>query len=208
VRYDTPGGAAAYRDKYRRSLLRRLSSRRELALVDRALAQAAAYGRILDIPCGAGRLGPTLLRRAVRLVSADLSLPMIREARAALAVPTHAHRALFARTAAEALPFPDGTFDAVLCHRLIHHLADPAARARLLREMRRVAARWVVLSFHDATAPKRRFQGNRTRTRVALAPDALAREAAAAGLVLVPPVRRLNGWFSLLAVALFRVEPR
>jgi SAM-dependent methyltransferase len=208
VRYDTPGEAAAYRDKYRRSLVRRLSSRRELSLVGRALAQAASYGRILDVPCGAGRLGPTLLRRAVRLVAADLSLPMVREARTALALPAHARRALFARAAAEALPFADGAFDTVLCHRLLHHLAEPAARARLLAELRRVASRWVILSFHDASAPRLRFRGARPRSRVALLPDELAREAAAVGLSLVPPVRRLNGWFSLLAVGLFRAAPR
>jgi hypothetical protein len=43
---------------------------------------------------------------------------------------------------------------------------------------------------------------------VALAPDEVAAEARELGLVLVPPVRRLCGWFSLLAVALLRVEPR
>jgi ubiquinone/menaquinone biosynthesis C-methylase UbiE len=179
-----------------------------LSLVYAALAQASASGRMLDCPCGTGRLGPVLLRRAVRLVEADLSAPMLHEARTALAVPARAGRVGFLRATAEALPFPEGAFDVVICHRLLHHMADPAARARLLGEAARVAGRWVVLSFHDATALKRRLQGRRARRRVALTPAALEQEAAKHGLALIPPVRRVCGWFSLMAVALFRVEPR
>lgn len=206
--YGTAGGAAEYREKHRRSLLRRLASRREVSLFHRALGQAAAYGRILDCPCGAGRLGPVLLRRAVRLVAADLSGAMLREAGMALAAPARSARVAFVRAAGESLPFPDGAFDAVVCSRLLHHLAEPERRARLLRELARVSGRWVVLSFHDATALKRRLQGRRPRSRVALSPAELSARAAEEGLVLVPPVRRVNGWFSLVAVALFRVKPR
>lgn len=206
--YGTAEGAARYREKHRRSLVRRLANRRELSLVDRALRQAAAYGRVLDCPCGAGRLAPVLLRRAVRLVATDLSGPMVREAAAALARGAAARRVAFVRASAQALPFPAGAFDTAVCSRLLHHLADPGERAALLRELARVAGRWVVLSFHDATALKRRLQGKRPRSRVALTPEQLAAEAAAAGLVLVPPVRRVHGWFSLVAVALFRVKPR
>jgi len=208
VDYGTAEGAAQYREKHRGSFVRRLASRRELSLVYRALAQASASGKILDNPCGAGRLGPVLLRRAVRLVGTDLSRAMIREARTALAVPARAGRVAFARAAADALPFPKGAFDVVVCSRLLHHVTDPEARARLLQELARVAGRWVVLSFHDATTLKRRLQGDRPRRRVALTPAQLEAEAARPGLILVPPVRRVCGWFSLMAVALFRVEPR
>ena len=207
MEYGSAEGAAAYAEKHRRSFLRRLANRRELSLFDRALAQAAAYGKVLDCPCGAGRLGPVLLRRAVRLFAADLSPAMLREAGTSLAAPARAGRVAFVRSAAEALPFARGAFDVAVCSRLLHHLPDPAARARLLRELARVSSRWIVLSFHDATAPKRRFRGTRPRHRVALVPRDLADEASKQGLLLVPPVRRLNGWFSLVAVALFRVEP-
>jgi SAM-dependent methyltransferase len=208
VNYGSAADAVAYREKHRRSLVRRLASRREVSLFDRALAQAAAYGKVLDCPAGAGRLGPVLLRRAVRLLACDLSSPMLAEARGALAAPARAGRVAFVRARAEALPFPNGAFDVVVCSRLLHHLPDPAARARLLFELRRVAGRWVVLSFHDATALKRKIRGKRPRSRVALTPLELADEGAAAGLALVPPVRHVCGWFSLVAVALFRVGAR
>jgi ubiquinone/menaquinone biosynthesis C-methylase UbiE len=208
VEYGTAEGAAAYREKHRRSFLRRLASRRELSLFDRALAQAAAYGKVLDCPCGAGRLGPVLLRRAVRLTAADLSGPMLVEARGALAAPARSGRVGFVRSAAHSLPFPKGAFDVAVCSRLLHHVVDPGERARLLRELARVAGRWVVLSFHDADALKRRLQGKRRRSRIALTHAEISAEAAKEGLVLVPPVRRVHGWFSLVAVGLFRVEPR
>jgi len=131
---------------------------------------------------------------------------MLHEALAALAGPVRDGRVALVRTPAETRPFPDGAFETVACSRLIHHLADPSARARLLGELARVAGRWVVLSYHDASTAKRRLQGNRPRRRVALTPAQLAAEASAAGLVLVPPIRRVNGWFSLVAVALLRVE--
>lgn len=49
--------------------------------------------------------------------------------------------------AAERLPFPDQTFDAATAIATIHHWQDPIAG---LREMRRVAARVVVLTFDPA----------------------------------------------------------
>jgi SAM-dependent methyltransferase len=48
------------------------------------------------------------------------------------------------RGVAEALPFPDGAFDAALAVLTVHHWSDPVAG---LREMRRVARRQVVLFF-------------------------------------------------------------
>ena len=50
------------------------------------------------------------------------------------------------------LPFRDGTFTAVVCVRLLHHLADRASRTALVRELVRVSAGLVVLSFWDAAS--------------------------------------------------------
>ncbi len=207
-RYGSEGGAAAYRRKYDRSLLRRWSNRRELHVVDRALTEAGTRGRVLDCPCGAGRLVPTLLGHAEHVSATDASGAMVDEARDALATEAAAGRVAFTVASVESLPFPDDHFDTAVCHRLIHHVADPAERARMLSELARVAKRRVVLSFNDATTFKHRLQmrRGRARRRVAFEPDALWTEAAACGLHVLGTPRRLNGYFSLVAIAVLGVE--
>ncbi len=207
-RYASPQGAAAYRDKYRRSVLRRLSGARELAVVRRAIARARVRGHVLDCPCGAGRLVPTILERAERVTAADRSPAMLDVARVELARYAGAGRVAFAVAGAQALPFETDAFDAAVCHRLIHHVADPAARHAILSELARVSRGPVVLSFNDASTLKMRLQGlrGRRRRRIAWRPEALAEEARAAGLVLRGRVRRLAGAFSLVAVGVFAHE--
>jgi SAM-dependent methyltransferase len=207
-RYGSPEGAAAYRRKYEASLTRRWSNRRELRAVDRALTRAAASGRLLDCPCGAGRLTPTLLGHAEHVTAVDLSPTMVAEARDALAVQARAGRVDFAVASADRLPFPDAAFDTVVCHRLLHHLGLAADRAAVLREVRRVARRRVVLSFSDASTWKARIQGlgGVKRRRSVLTPAEIEREARAVGLLLDGPPLRLATLFSTVAVAVFRVE--
>jgi ubiquinone/menaquinone biosynthesis C-methylase UbiE len=203
-RYLSPSGAAAYRGKYERSLSRRLSHRREMRMVLRALRRAGAKGRVLDCPCGAGRLAPTLLRLADHVTCTDLSPAMVAEARDALSsVPTS--RVSFEVAPANQLPFEDRAFDTAVCHRLIHHMNDPAERAGVLREMARVARRRVVISFSDDTTWKAKSQHRRgvARRRHALTPEALCAEAAAFGLTPIGRPMRLNPFFSLVAVMVF-----
>ncbi len=206
-RYLSPSGAAAYRGKYERSLSRRLSHRREMRMVLRALRRAEVKGRVLDCPCGAGRLAPTILRMADHVTCTDLSPAMVAEARDALdTVPES--RVSFAVAPAGELPFDDDTFDTAVCHRLIHHMNDPAERAAVLSEMARVASRRVVISFSDDTTWKARSQHRRgvARRRLALTPDALCAEAAPFGLVPVARPLHLSPFFSLVAVMVFAVD--
>jgi len=182
--YKEPARAAHYRAKYRASWLRRLSHRRERALLRRALA-AGPHETVLDCPCGAGRM------LGLATAGADLSLAMVREARA------HAGCRQLATARADALPFPDGAFDAALCHRLLHHVHEPEARRAILRELARVARHAVVVSYWDARARPRR----RPSRRSVLAPGELAADAGAAGLRVAGPVRFVAHRFSALAVA-------
>jgi len=206
-RYRSSSGAAAYRRKYERSWTRRLSNRRELSIVDRALNRAGAKGRILDCPCGAGRLTPTLLLYADHVTCADISEAMVEEARNAMAPIEQAGRVDFVVAPAAALPFEEDAFDTAVCHRLIHHMAEAGERADVLAEMARVARRRVVLSFSDDSTWKGRSQRRRgvARKRHALLPDALYEEARVHGLEPIGRPMRLNGLFSLVAVAVFAV---
>ncbi len=90
----------------------------------------ASGGRIIDIGCGFGRLADCYIGRFRRAVMLDGSLPLLRRAReksggSGLCVAADVCR----------LPFKEGTFDAALMVRVLHHLPRPEA---CLSEVRRV----------------------------------------------------------------------
>jgi SAM-dependent methyltransferase len=87
---------------------------------------------VLNVGAGAGSYEPT--DRAVLALEPS---PVMIAQRAPDAPPVVLGRA-------EALPFPDGAFDAVLALLTVHHWGDVDAG---LRELRRVAARQVVLTW-------------------------------------------------------------
>jgi SAM-dependent methyltransferase len=111
-----------------------------IAPVMRAVGALGAR-TVLDVGSGAADIPLALVadagRRGVelRVTCLDRSDQMLAIARRR----TAEHPALaFVRADGEALPFPDGAFDAVTCTLALHHFEPPAARA-LLRELRRVA---------------------------------------------------------------------
>ena len=204
-RYGSRAGAEAYARKFQRSPVRRLSNRRELALLRQALERAGTADDALDVPCAAGRLVPVLLERVRVVTAVDLSPAMVEVARQALAEPLGKGQVAVWQGSAEALPFADRAFDTAVCWRLLHHLTDRAARLRVLSELARVSRRAVVLSFADAGTVKARLQALRGRNRrcAKLSREALSAEAAEAGLAL-EATTRLSSCFSLVAAAVLR----
>jgi len=97
---------------------------------------------VLDVPCGTARLRPAIEGGGCTWFGLDVSASMLTSAAAE-------GRPLL-RGDVEALPFPDDAFDAVVCCRLLHHLADPAVFARTVGELVRVSRHLVVASFWDA----------------------------------------------------------
>jgi SAM-dependent methyltransferase len=87
---------------------------------------------VLDIACGAGYGSALLARHAARVVGADLSQPAIDHARARYAAVPHLE---FRQADCAALPFPDGSFDAVVSFETLEHIA---AQEAFLDEVRRV----------------------------------------------------------------------
>lgn len=208
ARYRSASGASAYRNKYRGSLSRRLSNRRELSIVARALTRAKTSGRVLDCPCGAGRLTPTLLAFADHVTCVDLSESMVDEAKDVLAGAAADGHVDFAVASASALPFDDNTFDTAVCHRLVHHMETPEERGTVFAEMARVAQRRVVCSFSDDSTWKARSQHRRAvkRRRYPLQPEQFFEEVRAHGLDPEGPLLHLNGFCSLVTIAVLRVE--
>jgi len=161
---------------------------KEEAIVSPWLDDLPRGAAILDIPCGTGRWIPTMTGRGFRYFGADISQAMVTEARSITGPPQVAGM-LVADLAH--LPFPDGTFDAVILWRLLHHVPDTQTRQRLLGEAARVTRNKVILSFHHplsftyaAKVVRRELFGFKQGGR-GITHWQLTREAAAAGLRVV-----------------------
>ena len=149
---------------------------RRFAILDEAQrAIARGVDRALEIGCGTGRLLATLEARSV--IGVDVS--------AALLVRAKARRLVVARADAHALPFADGSFDAVLAGNAVFRYLDAA---RALAECARVLRGGGRLAVHQYAAhpwsPRRPFgkllDGHPGHLRSL---EELRRPARAAGLV-------------------------
>ena len=87
------------------------------ALLD--AVQAAAGMKVLDVCCGTGIVTAAAAARAASVVGLDFSPAMLRQARQ---MHPHLH---FDEGDAEALPYADESFDAVLSNFGVHHAPNP-----------------------------------------------------------------------------------
>jgi ubiquinone/menaquinone biosynthesis C-methylase UbiE len=120
------------------------------------LLRGRERGRALDIGTGPGQIVIKLARRLTRwkFVGVDRSPNMIAEAVANLAAAGNelAGRVEFPVADANTLPFPDATFDLVLCNSVLHHVADPG---NLLAEMARLVRPRGGVLLRDLRRPSR-----------------------------------------------------
>lgn len=103
---------------------------------DLYLQALAPDARILELGAGGGWLWAANAERIPanwQITLSDFSPGMLEEQRKTLANVPHAfeHREIDA----QAIPYPDGTFDAVLANHMLYHVPD---RAKAIAEMRRV----------------------------------------------------------------------
>ena len=93
--------------------------------------------QVLEIGCGVGAQIAVVLRRHphVRVIGVDIARAQLDTARGLLAAPITTGRAALCAASGSALPFPDGSFDAVYTFWLLEHVGEPVP---ILREAGRV----------------------------------------------------------------------
>ncbi len=146
-----PTAAYAGRVKYNENTARRYQVRKEskhraeMKLVDRAFALVPKNHRVLDLPCGGGRVTVHLGLQGYAMSSADLSdamLEITREnvAKNGLKVPVE-------KQDIEKLTYADKHFDSIISFRLFHHFPNAEIRQRAVTELCRVTKHIVAISY-------------------------------------------------------------
>ena len=156
-----PDKAASYNTKYEREFHKRLSDGREKTLLERIVARIGRHERLLDVPCGAGRLSGVLSRCAENVFEVDYSHEMTKLCREN--APAQGYRPILANASALALPFGAQTFDVVASIRLSHHLPTQEQRLDHVKELCRVSRRFVLVTFFGEESLKNRIRTLRIR---------------------------------------------
>ncbi len=146
--YKEPSVAESYDAERFTSLSGRLGDLKERRAFSAALAHVRGAESALDVPCGTGRMTAVLLEAGLRVVGADVSIPMMTQAR--LKLRPFNSRATFAQANLLCLPFPSRSFDIATCVRLFGHYPSQD-RIPMLRELLRVARHAVIVQYFYET---------------------------------------------------------
>jgi len=143
--------------------------------------------RLLDVPCGTGRIFPELLALKVNFIASDISFEMMK----ASADKGNLNEFKMVQIDAEQMPYKDDSFDVVTSLRFFTMRVPKEARASIFKEMNRVSRGWIVAEFRHKN-PLSTFS-NWIITRIFKHPprfnyyliDELKRELNQAGIELV-----------------------
>lgn len=141
--YQDSAAAERYDDVRFRSLSGRVfqwADRRSLLM---ALSDLLPGSTVLDAPCGTGRMSRIFLERGLKVIGGDISGQMMTVARRRLAAGKG--EIAFCRMDLTRVPLQDGAVTGAFSIRFLPHI-QPAERISMLRELRRVARDWVIVS--------------------------------------------------------------
>jgi ubiquinone/menaquinone biosynthesis C-methylase UbiE len=133
--------------------------RAEMQLVDRAFTLIPKSHRVLDLPCGGGRVTVHLGQQGYNMSSADLSEAMLAITKENVA--KNGLKCPVERQDIEKLTYADKHFDSVISFRLFHHFPNAEIRQRAVTELCRVARQFVAISYFSpasVTSVKRRLR--------------------------------------------------
>ena len=140
-----------FRSEYDYALFEYYRSAKVLSFLDQA--DVRVEGRVLDAGCGGGGMPLSLAEEARHVIGIDLADRFV-DAGSRLAAERHLSNLDFVRADGMALPFADASFDLVLSHAVIEHVADAGL---YLRECARVLA--PAGRMYLSTAPYLSFAG-------------------------------------------------
>jgi len=134
-------------EKYRDRFLvgrRRNTHAREASALERVFEPLGRVDSIMDVACGPGRFASVLAAHCRWLLQTDYLVHMLHLSREDH--PMQNGAASYFQADAHGLPLHDRSVDLVFCHRFLNHVADPAARLKVMKELARVSRQYVVVS--------------------------------------------------------------
>lgn len=186
--------------------------REKTAVINMLKMLSINTGRILDLPCGTGRLSRLLSENGHDVVAADVSPSMISIAKDKSGMSS---KVKFVVCEAEELPFRDSVFDCVVSLRFMGHL-PPQIRLKVLEELRRVTRNWIILFYYDHCSLMGVFRRIRNQLRGKkeqwnpIKPGDLKDELKAAGLSLAiakPILWKVAETYAVLVTKMSPNEP-
>jgi SAM-dependent methyltransferase len=133
------------------------STERELAAMEERLALPPG-AHLLDVACSAGLYARRLAAAGASVVAVDLSRPFLAEG--ARLARREGVDVRFERADAQALPYPDASFDAAVCGGSLNEFTDPArALAEMARVVRHGAPVWLMYVARAESLVGRALQG-------------------------------------------------
>lgn len=102
--------------------------------------------KVLDLGCGVGRVTVPLAQQRAWVTAFDVSAEMLTACRRNATTAGVADQVTYKKGSADALPFPDQTFDVVVCLGVLEHLPPPVCQTALehiIRVVRRPG--WVAI---------------------------------------------------------------
>ena len=149
-RFDNEKVAQSYLLK--KNNLSSFKNRREISCIEKCLSGLKAGSKVLDLPCGTGRLETMLLKRGYFVTAADYSNAMLKMTIAHALEElknkkVYASRLKIGKQDVLNTTFQDNTFDAVICNRLLHHYPEAELRCLALKELARISKERVIVSF-------------------------------------------------------------
>ncbi len=149
--YKNPQIAATYDKQRFQSILGKLGDRTEKRLILNAIARTGitAPAKILDLPCGTGRISLTLAEKGYYIEGVDISKEMLAQAFEKIEGGPYQKQIKLTVGDAESLAFDDDSFDLTVSLRLFGHL-PPLVRNKVLNEIKRVTKSYVVIAYYHS----------------------------------------------------------